>query len=263
MADKKAGRVFGAAADGRHVAHCQDPSLGCDGQAAHGLHAGEAAVDPEREARPGRFDKPGIHHRVGPRDRRRDIADAEPQRLDARLVELHEDLLGLFAKDIDLADAGHGQEPGPERLGHAGELPIRQALGLQREQGEIGVGELVVEEGADDAAGQPACLVRQLLAHLVPLVFHDRRRAVVGQQDLQRDEAGPRGGLDAVEPAQLLQALFQRVCDQILHLGGRGARPGRRHHHRPGLQRVGGLADPRQLVVFPRTAGELFARRPQ
>ena len=92
----------------------------------------------------------------------------------------------------------------------------------------IDVAVFVVEVGADDAGGQVAADVADLLAHLVPELLHLGGRRRVGEKDLDEGNARLRIAFDAVEVRQLLQLLLDLVGDLRLHLGSR-SRPARRH----------------------------------
>ena len=153
-------------------------------------------------------------------------ADAEGHQ--ARVGELDEDPFRPLAQDVDLLDAGDLQQALADRLGLPDEQARRHAGCLQRIKREGDVRVFVVDEGAKGARRQVTGLVTQLLACLVELLGNFVRWRVILQRELHEGEAGPRDGLDAVVPAQLLQALLKRLGDEILHLLGGRTRPGRR-----------------------------------
>src|SRR5438270_10124566 len=90
---------------------------------------------------------------------------------------------------------------------------------------EAHVGVLVVDKRAEDAGRQVASFIAQLLASLVELLLHGRRRCAVFERYRHVCVTGPRGRLDPVVPGQLLKPLLQRFGDEVLHLARRRARP--------------------------------------
>ena len=70
-------------------------------------------------------------------------------------------------EQIDLGDAGNAQQDVARVLGEGLELGIAVALAGDGIERDVGVAELVVEEGADHALGQRLADVADLLAHLI------------------------------------------------------------------------------------------------
>src|SRR5208282_1756933 len=68
--------------------------------------------------------------------------------------------------------------------------------------------------------------VANLFARLIEFLLHRVWRCVVLQHDRHECQAGPRKGIDMIVPAQLLNALFERLGNEVLHLLRRRARPG-------------------------------------
>ncbi len=94
---------------------------------------------------------------------------------------------------------------------------------------EVDVGILVIDDRSDDTLRQVVRFVAELLARLIKLLLDVARRRVVLQEQRHQHEARPGIGLDVVVPMQLLQPLFQRIGNQVLHLLRSGTRPGRAH----------------------------------
>jgi hypothetical protein len=149
--------------------------------------------------------------------------------------KLDEDLFGAFAEDVDLLDAGDVQEVLADHLSLPDQFAHRHALRLQRVKGEAHVGVLVVDKRAEDAGRQVASFIAQLLAGLVELLPHGRRRCAVLERHRHVGVTGPRGRLHAVVPGQFLNPLLQWFGDEVLHFARSCARPRRRH--RQGLDR--------------------------
>ena len=61
---------------------------------------------------------------------------------------------GLVAVEIDLGDVGNALQPLAERLGDVLQLRVRGAVADDRIENRIDVAELVVDEGAENAAGR-------------------------------------------------------------------------------------------------------------
>ena len=109
----------------------------------------------------------------------------DAERGEALVRELDVDLLRLLAVDVDLLDHRHLEQAPLDVLGDVGELPLADAVTLDRVQQPGHVAELVVEDRADDAVGQLELDVAELLARLVP------RLALVGVRGaaLDRDQS--------------------------------------------------------------------------
>ena len=122
---------------------------------------------------------PGLHHARGgdrilrlQRGNQRRAVDAEPGHLFGR--ELDIDALVLRAQDVDLGDVGHLQELLADLDDVVPQLAVGEAVGGEAIDDAVGVAELVVEAGADDALRQGVADVAYLLAHLIPDVGHLR-----------------------------------------------------------------------------------------
>jgi hypothetical protein len=178
--------------------------------------------------------------RQGRQDRlRRDTKGGE-----TGLREVDEDPFRALADDIDLLDARDVKQPLAQRFGLTSKLALRIAFRLQRVERECHITIFVVDERTGDAAGQIRRLVPHLLASLVEFRLDLGRRRIVAQT--QRDERKPRPGegLGTIIPAQLLQPLFERLGDLVLHFLGGRSRPARHHRDRlDGEARVFGAAE--------------------
>ena len=111
-------------------------------------------------------------------------------------------------------------------------LPVREAVRGEAVDDAVGIAELVVEAGADDALRQRVGDVADFLAHLIPDVRHLRRARRILQVDEDRRLARARVALQIIEARRLLQLAFDAVGDLLERVGDGGARPGRLHHHR-------------------------------
>ena len=101
--------------------------------------------------------------------------------------------------------------------------------------------------GAGDARRQLVPDVVELLADLVPELFHLGGRGLIAQSDADERAARLRIGLDAVEIWELLQLLLDLVDGLVLQLGGGRARPADMHHHR--LDRKRGVLGAAEIEV--------------
>ena len=68
--------------------------------------------------------------------------------------EFEVDHLVLRADEIDLADIGHGEDVGADRLDIVAQLPLRQPIGGECVDIAVHVAEAVIEERPDDALRQ-------------------------------------------------------------------------------------------------------------
>ena len=95
------------------------------------------------------------------------------------MAKLDEDFLRPLADDVDFVDVGNPQQPLADVLGAGLELGEAQAVGREHIQRRIDVAVLVVEIGAGDARRQLVPDISDLLADLVPGVFHLRGRGLI------------------------------------------------------------------------------------
>ena len=135
------------------------------------------------------------------------------------------DALVLDAVEVDLGNPRHFQEPLAETFGGLLQLRIVGAVAGHHVEDGVDVGEFVIDDGAQNARGQLALDVDQLLAQQIEQVRHVLRRGRVPEGDLHRREGGLRVGLHLLEERQFLQLLLDGIGDLGLHLLRGGARP--------------------------------------
>ena len=198
------------------------------------------------------FSSAGLHHarrRDGvlalERRDQRGAVDAQPGELLVRELDVHALVLG--AQDVDLGDVRQLEQLLADVVHPVVQLALGEAVGREAVDDAVGVAELVVEVGADDALRQRAGDVAHLLAHLVPDVRHVGRPGRVLQVDEDRGAAGAGEALHVVEARRLLQLALQAVGDLLERVLDRGARPGRGHHH--GLDGEVGILAAAELEV--------------
>ncbi len=112
--------------------------------------------------------------------------DAERRQLGVR--ELDEDALVLGAVEIDLGDAGHLQQPLAHAFGGLLQLRIVGAVAGHHIEDGIDVGEFVVDGRPEQACGQLALHVGELLAQQVKQIGDVLWRGRVLERDLHRRE---------------------------------------------------------------------------
>src|SRR5208337_3328101 len=112
----------------------------------------------------------------------RGAVDPEARELLGR--ELHIEALVLGPEDVDLRDVRQLKELLSDFIHIVPELAMAEAVGGETVDDAVGVAELVVEAGADDALRHIVADVVDLLAHLVP----DVRHLSLGRRILQVDE---------------------------------------------------------------------------
>src|SRR5687768_12328490 len=110
-------------------------------------------------------------------------------------------------------------------------MPLRLAPCFQRIERESDVAVLVIDERADNAARQPRRFVLDLLSGLVEFGLDLGRGRLVAQDEHGEREPRARERFAAIVPAQLLQTLFERLGDLVLHFLSGGAGPDRHHGH--------------------------------
>ena len=122
----------------------------------------------------------GLHHALRgdgvlglQRGDQRGAVDPEARQLLGR--ELHIDALVLGPEDVDLRDVRQLEELLADVVHIVPQLPMGEPVRGEAVDDAVGVAELVVEAGADDALRQVVADVVDLLAHLIPDVRHLRR----------------------------------------------------------------------------------------
>ena len=171
-AEHRLRRIGGTARDARDVAQADHPAVRDEVDRQEVLLGPEVARDPDEDLLVA-----GLHH-----TRRRDgvlglqggdqrgAVDAEAGQLLGR--ELHVDALVLRAEDVDLRDVRQLEEPLADLVHVVPQLPVGESVRGEAVDDAVGVAELVVEAGPDDALRQRLADVAHLLAHLVPDVRH-------------------------------------------------------------------------------------------
>src|SRR5438876_6081368 len=118
-------------------------------------------------------------------------------------------------------------------------LARRKIWSLDRVECKRHIGVLIIDEGTEYALRQRVCFIAQLFASLVKLFRDVFWSSGVLETHLHQRESGPGEGLYAIVVAQFLQALLERLGNEVLHLLCRRSRPHRRNgKHLDGEGRV-------------------------
>jgi hypothetical protein len=219
-------RVLVTAGDRRDVAEPECSAAGLDRNRGDRFGTGERPGDAQIDAIRGGVDRAARCHRVLPRDAVEDLLRRDAERRELGVVDLDEDLLRPLADDVDFVDVGHAQQLLADVFGAGLEVGEAHAVRGQHVERGIDVAVLVVEARPDDAGGQIAPDVADLLAHLVPQLLHLGGWRAVEEKHLDERHPRLRIALDAVEVRKLLQLLLDPVGDLGLHLARGGAGPG-------------------------------------
>ena len=182
------------------------------------------------------FSSPGLHHALrrdgvlgGEGGDQRGAVDPEAGELLGR--ELHIDALVLRPEDVDLRDVRQFEELLADVVDSVPELAMGEPVGGEAIDDAIGVAELVVEAGADDALRQVVPDVVDLLAHLIPDVRNLGRGRRILQVDEHRGLPGGRVAFQIVEVRRLLELALEAVGDLLERVADRGAGPADLHDH--------------------------------
>ncbi|HET6472383.1 MAG TPA: hypothetical protein VFG38_11105 [Pseudomonadales bacterium] len=229
MPDEVSRGICVAAADLGDVGEFQRPPPGDERSVGDCLDIVIRAVDSDEDPRPASVDRAGRCHGVLSLQGGNDVLRRHAERCQLGVGKLDEYLFGTFTENVDLLDAGHVQQVLTDRLGLPHQFAHRHTLRLEGIQGKAHVRVFVVDERAEHAGRQVPRFVRELLARLVELVLHDRRRRTVLQRDRHVRVTRSSRRLHPVVPVQLLKALLQRLCDEVLHLARCRTGPSRRH----------------------------------
>ncbi len=171
-AEHRLRRVGRAAGDAGDVAETDHPAVRDEVDGQEVPLGAEVARDTDEDLL-----IPGLHHarrrhrvlRLQGGDQRRAV-DAKPGHLLGR--ELDIDALILRAEDVDLGDVRELQQLLADVGDVVPEFAVGEAVGGEAVDDAVGVAELVVKTGADDALRQRVANVAHLLAHLIPDVRH-------------------------------------------------------------------------------------------
>ena len=156
-AEHRLRRVGGTARDARDVAQADHPAVRDEVDRQDVLLGPERARDTDEDLL-----VPGLHD-AGRRDGvlglqrgdQRGAVDAEAGQLLGR--ELDVDALVLRAEDVDLRDVRQLEELLADLVDVVPQLAVREAVRGEAVDDAVGIAELVVEAGADDALRQRAC----------------------------------------------------------------------------------------------------------
>src|SRR5271165_4898008 len=229
--EHRLGGVGGAARDVRDVAQTNHPAVRREVDRQNVLLGPERARDADQD-----FFLPGLHHAL----RRDGVLGAEggdqrgavdPQASELLGRELHIDPLVLGPEDVDLRNVRQLEELLSDSVHIVPELTMSEPIGGKAVDDAVGVAELVVEAGADDALRQVVADVVDLLAHLIPDVRHLSRARRIFKIHEDRSLARGRVALQVVEVRRLLELALEPVGDLLERVADRGAGPPDLHHH--------------------------------
>ncbi|MET4791471.1 hypothetical protein ABIF64_003649 [Bradyrhizobium japonicum] len=127
------------------------------------------------------------------------------------------------------------------------ELGIVGAVAGHHVEDGIDVGELVVDDGSQNARRQLALHVGELLAQQIKQIRHVLRRRGIAEGHLERGEGRLGIGLHLLEIRQLLDLLLDGIGDLRLHLLRRRARPD--HGDVDHLHRKERILGPPELLI--------------
>ena len=159
-AEHRLRRIGGAARDLGDVAQADHAAAGDEVDAENVLLGAEGAGDTHQDLLVA-----GLHHarrRDGvlalERGDQRGAVDAQPGELLVRELDVHALVLG--AQDVDLGDVRQLEELLADVVHPVVQLALGEAVGREAVDDAVGVAELVVEVGADDALRQRAARCR-------------------------------------------------------------------------------------------------------
>ncbi len=138
----------------------------------------------------------------------------------------------LRAEHLDLRDIRHQQQLRADLVDVIAQFALVEPIGGEAVDDAIGIAELVVEAGADDAGRQRVTHVADALAHVVPDVRHlaGRRRALQVDEDRGLARAGV--AAQEIQVRGFLQRALQPLGHLLQRVVDRGTGPCRLHHHR-------------------------------
>ena len=211
--------------DARDVAQSNSPAVDREIDRQDVLRGPERARDPDEDLL-----VLSLHHALR-RDRilgveggyQRGAVDPEARELLGR--ELHIDALVLGPENVDLRDVRQLEQLLADVVHSVPQLSMREPIRGEAVDDAVGVAELVVEAGADDALRHVVLDVVDFLAHLIPDVRHLSRACRNLQVDEDRGLARGRVALQVVEVRRLLELALEAVRDLLEHVADRGPRP--------------------------------------
>lgn len=238
----------------RHIPQPEGPLTHVDGNGPDGLRRGEQPRHADGHVPRIRVDHAGGHHEALLPDDLEYISGAHPEGGQLVLVHFHIDGLLLHAQELHLLHILDAEHPLPERLRISPLLLVGKAVPRDRVDGAVHIIEAVVDDGPDHTGGHSAPHVGHHVPHVMPPGLHLVRRHAVLQIHIDDGFAVVGEGLEVIQPAGVLQLLFQRIRHLLGDLLRRSARPGGGDHHlADGEIRV--LA-PSQMEIGPDAADE-------
>ena len=188
LAGDEGRRIDEAVGDGRDIAEPEHAAVAFDRGLRNRLGAVERAGDAQRHALRGGFHRAGGRDVIllGQRIEQRLRRDAERRQLGVR--EFDENTLVLAAVEVDLGDAGDLQQPLAQAFRGLLQLRVVGAVAGHHVQNGIDVGEFVVDGRPEQAGGQLALHVGELLAQQIKQIRHVLWRGRILERDLHRRE---------------------------------------------------------------------------
>ena len=118
------------------------------------------------------------------------------------------------------------------RIDRLFEIGVAVAFARKRIEEAVGIAELVIEKGPDNAGRQRHADVAHLLAHLIPEFGNVFGRCIFTRRDKNHRFAGFRVAAQEVQVRQFLNFLFQPVGHLLFHFqrGGAGIQGFDDHH---------------------------------
>ena len=232
-AEQGLGRVGVAARDLGDVAEADHPPVGDEVDAQDVLLGAERPGDADEQLLIARLDDAGRGHGVLSLQGGHQRLPVDPQARHLLGRELDVDFFILRAHDVDLGHVRHLQQARAHVLDIVLQLAMAEAVRREAVDDAVGVAELVVEAGPDDALRQGVADVADLLADLVPDVRDRlaRRRAL--QVDEDRGLACAGVAAQIIEVRRLLELALQALRHLLERVLDRGAGPVGLHHHGP------------------------------
>src|SRR5882724_10822724 len=190
VAEQRGGRVFVATGHRRKIAQRHQPTIHIDAQLLDIRDRFELAAHAHGHPIPGRFDNAGSTDGVLRAQRLRQLigVDAAPGQLARRKVDI--DDFVLHADQIYLADLWNPQKLRADRFHAIAQFPVSEAIGGESVDDRVDIAKFIIEERTLSTLRQSLPHVRNLLAHLVPLIGYRRRGSLILQVHHQRGFAG-------------------------------------------------------------------------
>src|SRR5262249_9204717 len=159
--------ILEAAADAGDIAKPERLLTGAQAQLANVIDRPEPALHVDAHRPFSGFDAAGGVHGILASKRRLNIQHGQATSGQSRRGHLDEDARFLQPEKIDLGDTGEAQQNIARAFREGLELRVAEALAGHRVKGNVGVAELVVEEGPDYTLGQRLANVGDFLPRLI------------------------------------------------------------------------------------------------